>query len=434
VNVSAPHHERIEVAITGLGVISAYGATVASFYDGLVQHRPIIRAVKLPGLDESSHVWWSRVTGFNPLDWMDERVADGTDVVAQWAIAAAQQAVEQANQQSGGWQPDPLRSAIVQGTSLCGVQSVMYAQSQLDRHGPKAFPRKTMMKALTNMGAAQIAMRYQLHGPSLTVTTACASTLDALGLGMQLIRSGSVDAVIVGGTEAGHSPGSGDHLEDFTPAMAYAPAMFGMQSAETDPAKACLPFDVNRSGIATSEGAAAFVLERADLAERRGARILGYLAGYGSVADAWHPSAPDPSGQWEARAMQIAIDNAGIPAAGIDALYAHATGTPVGDTPEIRAINTVHGHRESPLSVTSVKGHFGHAAAASGGMSLIAGLMDMAAGRFINTANTQEPDHEARFEVVLHQPRQMDMRAFQVNAFGFGGQNASIVVSREPGQ
>jgi len=416
------------VAITGLGVISAYGLSVEAFYQGLLQQRPIIQPVKLPGMEDQGHVWWSRVSGFKALDWMDERVADGTDLVAQWAIAAAQQAVEQS-----GWQGDPLRAGVVQGTSLCGVQSVMYAQSQLDRHGPRAFPRKTMMKALTNMGAAQIAMRYHLHGPSLTVTTACASTLDALGLGLQLIRSGSVDMVIVGGTEAGHSPGSGDHLADFIPAMAYAPAMFGMQSSEIDPAKASMPFDMNRSGIATSEGSAAFVLERADLAEKRGARILGYLCGYGSVADAHHPSAPEPSGKWEARAMQIAIDNAGMPAASIDALYAHATGTPVGDTPEIRAINLVHGDRKQPLLVTSVKGHFGHAAAASGGMSLITGLQDMAGGRFVNTANTVEPDPEAEFEVVLQRPRSIDLRAFQVNAFGFGGQNASIVISREPG-
>jgi len=413
------------IAITGMGAISSYGHSVESFYSGLVSNRTVMRPVKLPGLDATSQVWWSMVQGFNPLDWMDERVADGTDVVAQWAIAATQQAMHQS-----GLKPDPLRCGVVQGTSLCGVQSVMYAQSQLDRLGPAAFPRKTMMKALTNMGAAQIAMRYGLHGPSLSVATACASTLDALGVAAGLIRAGRADAMVVGGTEAGHSPGSGDHLDHFVPAMAYAPAMFGMNSTETDARRACLPFDKNRSGIATSEGSAAFVLERADLAEQRGAKILGYLAGYGSVADAYHPSAPDPSGQWEARAMQQAMGDAGLRNQDIDVLYAHATGTPVGDTPEIRAINVLHAQRRQPLSVTSIKGHFGHGAAASGGLSLITGLLDMANGRFTNTANTTDPDPEIAFELVLHKPQQREIRTFQVNAFGFGGQNASIVVTR----
>lgn len=413
------------VAITGIGAISAYGHSADTFYQGLTRQIPVIRPVTLPGYEGSGAVWWSTVHDFDPLEWMDERIVDGTDVVAHWSIAAAQQAIDQS-----GFSPDPQRTAVVQGTSMCGVLSLMQAQFLLDTRGPAAFPRKTMMKALTNMGAAQIAMRYGLHGPSLTVTTACASSLDALGVAARLIASGQADAAIVGGTEAGHSLGSGQEVEGFLPALAWAPAAFGMQSGETDPRRVCMPFDVERSGIATSEGAAAFVLERADLAKARGAPVLGHLIGYGSVADAYHPSAPHPSGQWEARAMQLALEDAGLPASRIDALYAHATGTPVGDTPEIRAINTVHGERSQPLRVTSIKGHFGHAAAASGGLSLIAGLLDLGRGSVVNTANTTRPDPEAEFEIVLGEPGETAVAAFQVNAFGFGGQNASIVVTR----
>lgn len=183
----------------------------------------------------------------------------------------------------------------------------------------------------------------------------------------------------------------------------------------------------------TSEGAAAFVLERADLAAKRGARIFGYVRGYGSIADAFHPSAPDPSGQWEAQAMRMALDDAGLVADDVDCLYAHATGTPIGDTPEIRAINAVYRHRSKPLAVTSIKGHFGHAAAASGGLSLIARRCPlMTDGKVVNTANTTTPDPEIGFDLVLRAPRAMDVAVIQVNAFGFGGQNASIVVSRDP--
>ena len=408
-------------------MLSPYGLNVDSFYQGLVSQSPVIESVLLPGIDDGGRIWWSGVKNFNPLDWMDEKLVDGTDIVSQWAMAAAEQALKQSSLEL-----DTLRTAIVQGTSLCGVQSLMRAQYEVDINGPAAFPRKTMMRILTNMGAAQIAMRYGIHGPSLTLTTACASSLDALGTAARMISSGQVDAAIVGAAEAGNSLYQPGAPEGFIPSMAYAPAMFGMQSAETDVKFACRPFDVHRSGIATSEGAAAFVLERGDLAAQRQAGILGYVAGYGSLADAYHPSAPEPSGEWEALAMKTAIEDAGIPATSIDCLYAHATGTPVGDTAEIRAINTIHGERPSPLPVSSIKGHFGHAAAASGGLSVIAGLKDMAAGRFVNTANTTDPDPEAGFKVVLETPRTMDTGAFQVNAFGFGGQNASLVITRNP--
>lgn len=414
------------VAITGIGAISAYGLDADSFYEGLVSERPVIEAVVLPGIEKGGRIWFSGVRNFNALDWVDERIIDGTDILAQWAIATASQALAQS-----GIELDPLRTAIVQGASICGAQSLMRAQYEVDINGPAAFPRKTMMRVLTNMGAAQIAMLHGIHGPSLTVTTACAAALDALGMAARMIASGEVDAAIVGGTEAGCSLSLTGTPPDFLPSMAYAPAMFGMQSDESDVKKACRPFDVHRSGIATSEGAAAFVLERGDLAVARGARIFGYVAGYGTVADAYHPSAPDPSGEWEARAMEIAIRNSGLQAADIDCLYAHATGTPVGDIAEIRAINRVHGKRQNPLRATSVKGHFGHTAAASGGMSVIAGLCDMAAGQCVNTANTTDPDPEARFEVIIEAPREMTANAFQVNAFGFGGQNASLVITRE---
>ena len=415
------------IAITGAGAVSAYGLGTAPFYEGLMSARPVIEQLALPGLDEGARAWGSVVGDVRLPDWMSERVRDGTDVFAQWAMVAAEQAIVES-----GAQMDPLRTAVVLGTSLCGVQSIMRAQYEIDTGGAAAFPRKTMMKALTNMGAAQIAMRHDLHGPSLTVTTACASTLDALGTAGRLIEFGLADAAVVGGVEAGHTLTSGGAEGGFVPAMAYAPAMFGMHSSVSSPEEACRPFDVNRAGIAGSEGATAFFLERADFAESRRANVLGYLSGYGAVSDAHHPSTPEPSGRWEERAIRLALEHSSFKTGDVDCLYAHATGTPVGDPPEIRAINAVYGERAKPLAVTSVKGHFGHAAAASGGMSLIAGLCNMAENVFVNTANTTDPDPEVRFDVRLGVPGALDIDVFQVNAFGFGGQNASVVISRHP--
>lgn len=424
---SADRSARPDVAITGMGVVSAYGCDPRAFYDGLVHEKPVIEAVALPGDPQGRQAWWSMVRDFDPGRWIDEKVGDGTDVLAQWAIAAAGQAIEQS-----GLKPDPLRTAVVQGTSMSGVQSLMRAQHEVDMRGPAAFPRKTMMRTLTNMGAAQITMLYGLHGPILTISTACASSIDALGIATGLITAGRADAAIVGGTEAGHSVLSGFADGDFIPAMVYAPTTFGMQSPSADPRRACMPFDAERSGIVTSEGAAAFVLERADLAARRGTKVFGYVRGYGSIADAYHPSAPEPSGRWEAQAMRMALDDAGLTPADLDCLYAHATGTPVGDTPEIRAINEVYRQCTSPLAVTSIKGHFGHAAAASGGLSLVAALLAMTDNRVLHTANTTKPDAEIEFDLVVGRPRAMQVNIIGINAFGFGGQNASLVVSRNP--
>jgi 3-oxoacyl-[acyl-carrier-protein] synthase II len=306
----------------------------------------------------------------------------------------------------------------------------MKAQHELDTRGVEAIPRKTMIQVWPNMASAQIAMRYDLHGPSFTVTTACASSLDAVGQAGWLIERGRADVVFAGGTHGGYSLPGGRADGDFVPALYYGGGQFGMESPTPadEPRKATLPFDVKRSGIVVGEGSAMFVLEREDHARARGAHIFGYLRGYGSLADGYHPSAPEPTGVWEARAMRLALDDAGMAGDEVQALIAHATGTPKGDTAEINAINEIHGGRGLPVS--SHKGHIGHSGAAAGGMGIITGLLGMADGRFAHIANTDEPDPAADFEIVVSKPKPMGYDVFQVNAFGFGGQNASLILTR----
>ena len=243
-----------------------------------------------------------------------------------------------------------MRTGVVHGTSIGGARALMKAQYLLDSEGPRAVPRKTEIQMYPNMAASQIAMRYGLHGPSLTVTTACAASLDALGNAARLLEAGHADVLIAGGTDGGISLAGGGADGDFVPATFHTSRLYGMTARSEDPRRAMLPFDVKRQGIVLGEGSAMFMLERGEHARRRGARVLGYLRGYGSLADAYHPSAPDPSGKWEARAMELALADAGIAAGEVDALIAHATGTPKGDTAEIRAINQVHGGRSKPLA------------------------------------------------------------------------------------
>ncbi|MBT3370645.1 MAG: beta-ketoacyl-[acyl-carrier-protein] synthase family protein [Rhodospirillaceae bacterium] len=414
----------VEIAITGTGIVSSLGTDSALFHKRMLAGETSIKASPWAAEVEGRDAWQAVVEDFNPSDWMDRRIEEGTDLFAQFTLAAAEQAVRQA----GLGELDPLRTAVVNGTSIGGVRAVMKAQYALDTDGPDAVPRKTQIQIWPNMAAAQIAMRYGLHGPSLTVTTACASSLDAIGTAARIIERGEADVAITGGTEGGISLAGGGRDGDFVPVLFYTGNVYGMEAPSPNPNQAMLPFDVKRSGIVVGEGAGMVVLERAEHARARGANILGYLRGYGSLADGFHPSSPEPTGIWEARAMELALGDADMAPGDVDALIAHATGTPKGDTAEINAINKVHAGRGLP--VASIKGHIGHSGASSGAMAMISGLYGMAEDRFTYIANTDEPDPEADFEIVHGGPKQMKYNALQVNSFGFGGQNASVVLTK----
>ena len=413
------------VVVTGRGAVSPLGIGVAPMLAGLWANQVAVRPAPW-ARDGDPFAWWAVVTGFDPLDWMDAKVVAGTDLFAQFALAAAVQAVDDA----GLGELDPVRTAVVHGTSMGGSRALLKAQHDYERQGPAAVERKTMIQIWPNMAAAQIAMRYGLHGPQLTVCTACASSLDAIGIARSLIRDNLVDVAIVGGTEGGLTTSSGGADGEFVPAMYIGQAAYGMTTGERDPARASLPFDVHRSGIVTGEGSAALVLESPTHAAARGARVFAEVTGFATLADGYHPSSPEPAGTWEARAMRLALDDAAAAPEQVSALIAHATATPKGDSAEIAAINSIYAARGTPLPVASLKGHLGHTGAASGAMSIIAAAHAMQAGSFPNTAGTRDVDPAAEFGVITGQPVSLDVDVAQINAFGFGGQDASVVVRR----
>lgn len=402
--------------ITGQGVISSLGMDVGEFARRLDACE--IESGPAPWADEEGveNAFCSAIIGFDPHEWMDERVVNGTDPFAQYAIAAAVQAVEA----SGLKRLDPLRTAVIIGTSMAGAASLLAAQEGYDREGYQGVPRKLQLLAWPNMAAGHIALRWKLHGPLLTVSTACASSLDAIGIAARMVETGMVDVAIAGGTDYGRARVS-----------QLSAIRYGMSPTHvSDPYKVCRPFDRNRVGIIGGEGAGVVVLENRDHAYARGATVHGMIRGYGSLSDAYHPSSPDPSGDWEVAAMEAAQQEAGLAAGDISAVVAHGTGTPVGDTAEIRAINRVFADKGADVAVTSIKGNVGHTAGAAGVMGLMAGLHSMQAGALVPTASTTDLDDEVRFHVPLREPTAVDIAAFQVNGFGFGGQNASMVVSQ----
>jgi len=412
----------IGVAITGLGVVSALGYSVGEMVSRIEQGQLAVEEVPWTRDQADRCDWWAPIKDFDPAQCMDAKVVAGTNPFAQYALAAAVSALTDA----GIDRLHPIRTALVIGTTIGGASSIERAQFDAAVHGLDAISPKILIAAWPNMAAAQMAMRWDLHGPSLTVSTACASSLDALGIGARLVRSGVADVALVGGVEAGL--GIGVAQDGFVPATGYARALYGMSATTKDPAAACLPFDRRRGGMVMGEGAGMLVLESAQHAAARGARPHAWVEGYGSLSDGHHPSSPDPSGKWEMRAMQLAMDEGGIAASDVDAIAAHGTGTPKGDAAEIRAINGLFARRAAPVPVMSIKGALGHPAGASGALSLIAAVHGMNRGELIHTPCTAEVDPEVEFDVVLRKPRRMSIEHLQVNAFGFGGQNASIVL------
>jgi 3-oxoacyl-[acyl-carrier-protein] synthase II len=410
------------VAITGLGIISSIGLSVDEHSRRLLNGELGIKVSKLKLAAGAPPALGAAVEGFRARDWLDDKLIDGTDGFARFALATATQAIDDA----GIGQLDPLRTAIIHGTSMGGTRALLEAQHLLETRGPESVPAKTMIKIWPNMAAAQIAMKYDLHGPQITVCTACASSIDAIGTAARLIADGRADAAITGGTEGG-SLDDGEAAE-FVPATYYSGNSYGMSSREPDPRRAALPFDADRRGIVSGEGSAMLFLEREDHARARGAHIYGIVRGYGTVADGFHPSSPEPSGRWEQRAMELALEEADLGPSAIDAVVAHATGTPKGDTAEIRALNNLFGGRGLP--VTSLKGTIGHTGASAGAMGLLAGITAMHQGKLPPTMGTTTPDPEIDFDVVLHAAADVRVHALQVNAFGFGGQDASLVVTK----
>jgi 3-oxoacyl-[acyl-carrier-protein] synthase II len=410
------------VAITGMGVISSIGQSVAEFNRSMSAGKVVAGPTPWADLPGHEHIWMSLIEGFKPEDWMEARVVRNSATFTQYAIAAAAQAVAD----SGLGALDPLRTAVVIGTALGGVDVNATGQQHLSADGDQAVDNRFMVKSLANMPCGLISLRWGLHGPQLAVATACASSHDAMGIAARMIQSGEVDVAITGGTDCAVSP-----------LLFFGARNNGMFKPQPDPYKTCRPFNRERFGVMLGEGAGVFVLERADRARKRGAVIHGMLRGYATLADGHHPSSPEPQGKWEQRVMELALQSAELPAGAddVDAVVAHGTGTPVGDIAELAALNRIYGKRGEPLPVTAPKGNFGHPHGPAGALGLLVGLHGMQQNAVMATAGTHDTrdlmPEIGNLHVVINEPAPTRIDAFQVNAFGFGGQNSSLVVTRE---
>jgi 3-oxoacyl-[acyl-carrier-protein] synthase II len=399
------------VAVTGVGIVSPIGSTTDSFWRHLLAGKRAIEPMPDGARLSGNGLWAAVGDDFLQASPLPKSALRNTDRFTQYAMVATQEALTSAGLERLG-----ERTAVIVGNTMGGFPLVAESQTRfLD--ATRTVTPKLMALVIPNMPSALIAMHWQLHGPQLAISTACASSLDAIGLASGMIERGEVEAALAGGSETLLSP------------LVYESLVrAGALSRNRNASQASRPFDADRDGFVMGDGAGMLVLEHIDRARARGAHVLARIRGYGSLADAYHITSPDPSARYEVRAMRDAIERAGEAGQQCRVVYAHATGTVVGDAAESKAIGEVYAGGRA--IVTSIKGHLGHSMASAGAMSAIAGIFGMHEGRIPPTIGTQRLDPEAHFDLVTAQPRVQSYSVFQVNAFGFGGQNASLILSR----
>ncbi|MFE0254571.1 beta-ketoacyl-[acyl-carrier-protein] synthase family protein [Streptomyces sp. NPDC059010] len=393
---------RHAVAVTGLGVRCAAGATPAALWDSLARCRP---ATTLHTFDAEGTVVYPAcpMPGFDPAGYLTPKEVRRADRSVQMAVCAAADAVTDA----GGLHVAPGRRAVVTGTGYGGVIS----QENGIGHPDVLYAPRLMH----NAGAYWISAGLGITGPSLTVSTACASGTHAVGEGLQMIRSGCADVVVAGGHDCPLTP---------TTALAFGRAGAMVTECE-DPAAASRPFDAARRGFVLAEGAAFLVLERLDLAHARGARIYATLTGYGRTSDAHHLTAPHPDGAGARACMEQAIADAGTTADAVTHVNAHGTGTELNDLAEAHAIAALFGPRAVP--VTAPKAVTGHGLGLAGALEAVITALSVREGLAPPTACLTRLDPRCELDVVTAEPRKIPNGPVISNSFAFGGHNACVV-------
>ena len=353
------------------------------------------------------------VRDFDPVDYFGPKEVRRQDRVTHLGFAAAADAIENA----GELNVDPERCAVVAATGVGGLTTLEENCHIFYEKGPSRVSPFFVPMMMPNATAGVISMRYGFTGPAFCVSTACAAGTNAIGEGVRLLRDGSAEVVVAGGTEA------------FTAVTVAAFARMGALSKRNDdPTSASRPFDEARDGFVIAEGAAFLVLESMERALARGATIHGEIAGYGRNSDAYHITAPSPGGAGAARCMQLALDDAGLEPGDIGHINAHGTSTPLNDAAEAEAIRKVFGDVSPP--VTANKGVLGHMIGGAGAAEAVISLMALRDGVLPPTANTTVVGEDIALDIVHGSERSISANPAISNSFGFGGHNASLVLRR----
>ena len=406
------------VVVTGMGAISPIGNDVATVWENMVAGRHGIGPITYFDTTSYKAKLAAQVRDFDPKAFMEKSEVLRSDLVDQYAMGAAVQAVEESGV-IGTLPPD--RIAVYFGTGIGGLNTISNEMDKLRNRGPHRVSPLCVPMMIPNMAAGMIAIRYNCQGAALPAVTACASGSNAIGEALRAIRHGYADAVITGGAEA----------SIVEVGVAGFINMQALSCAE-DPELASLPFDKRRSGFLIGEGAAALVLEEYEHAVARGAKIYGEVVGYGSTCDAYHITAPRPDADGGTRAMIEALKEAGYQ--GTERVYvnAHGTGTPLNDAAETQAIKNALGEEQAYKNtlVSSTKSMTGHMLGAAGAIEAIACLKALETGIIPPTINLHEPDEKCDLNYVPHRAVHADIDLALSNSLGFGGHNACLAFKK----
>jgi 3-oxoacyl-[acyl-carrier-protein] synthase II len=403
------------VVVTGLGAVTPLGLDVATTWDGLVHGRSGIG--RITRFDPSPYETQiaGEIKDFEPSKYMDRKEIRRTDRFTQYAVAAAAQALDDSGIKGGGSDRDRIGVAIATGVG--GIETLIDQVLLMKERGPSRLSPFLVPMLMANAGSAQISMQFDIRGPSLTHVSACASSSHSLGECAELIKRGQADVMVSGGAEAAVLP---------LPIGAFA-TMHAMSRRNDAPEKASRPFDKDRDGFVLAEGSAVLVLEERERALARKAKIYGELVGYGATADAYHITSPSPEGEGNARAMKMALDQAGMKPSDVDYINAHGTSTQPNDREETAAIKRVFGDHAYKLMVSSTKSMTGHLLGAAGALEAMACVLAMRDGCIPPTINYETPDPALDLDYVPNDARARPIKTALSNSMGFGGHNASLI-------
>jgi len=408
------------VVITGIGVVSPLGNDLASTWEGLKAGRSGIAPLQCLDTTDYSVKFGGEVKDFDPKPFFNSpKDARRADRYTHLAIAASKMAIE-----DSGVDPeavDKTRFGVMVGSGIGGLRSLEDNHEKLVKVGPAKVSPFVIPMMISNIASGLISMEYGFGGPNMAIVTACATANHSIGEAWRMIKFGDADGFVCGGAEASICPMG---LSGFS-------NMRALSTRNDEPERASRPFDAGRDGFVMGEGAGVLVIEEYEHAKARGAEIYAELTGYGVSSDAYHMTSPHPEGEGAARCMDMALKHAGLNAEDVDYVNAHGTSTPLGDVCETKAVKRTFGdHAKDGLLVSSTKSMTGHLLGAAGGIEIAACLMAVKEGVVPPTINLEDQDPECDLDYVANEAREVEVKSALSNSFGFGGHNASLLVSK----
>jgi len=406
------------VVVTGLGTINPLGNNVSDTWDNLINGVSGIDSITAFDTSELPVTFAGEVKNFDANEYMGKQHARKLDRSGHFSIYATEEALKDAgldNEERLG-----TNVGIVFGTGIGGIGATEDAVRTFDERGPSRVNPLAITQLMPNSSTGQVAIKFGIEGPSLTITTACAASANAVGEAKNMIENGIVDMVVAGGTESG------------TTSMTIAAfAQIRALSTNNDsPQEACKPFDKNRDGFVMGEGSTVLIMESEESAKNRGAEIYGYVSGYGSTTDAFHITAPAEGGAGAVKAMGKALEDAGIKASDVDYINAHGTSTPANDKNETDAIKTVLGEKAYEVAISSTKSMTGHLLGGGGAFESMASLLSIKHSKVPPTINLNNPDEECDLNYTPNNAADLEINTAMSNSFGFGGHNAVLVFKK----